>query len=369
MPGSARSEIVAADEVSIYHCTSRCVRRAFLCGQDPVTERDYEHRKAWVRERLQQLAAVFAVDVCAYAILSNHLHLILRIRPDLVERWSDEFVVRRWGALQQARSQVAPEPLTDEQVQATLRNPERVAELRARLASLSWFMGQLNEYLARAANAEDEVTGRFWEGRFRCVRLLDEAALLACAVYVDLNPIRAGLAATPEDSRFTSVFDRIHDLRAERAAADSNRHDVSDASRTPPQAVLATPQADWLAPISVTAAGSTTEPSGPESTARLTSRRASDRGLFSLSLEQYLQIVDWTGRAQRADKAGAIPEHLAPLLERLGIEQDCWLRLTSQFTRMFARVAGPARLVLCTAQRADKRWFQGLRNCRMSFRS
>jgi REP element-mobilizing transposase RayT len=282
MPGSARKEIVAADEVSIYHCTTRCVRRAFLCGQDPVTAQDYAHRKAWVVQRLQHLAGVFAVEVCAYAVMSNHVHLILRIRPDVVAQWSDEYVVRRWGGLHPARCLVPPDPPAEEQVQATLQNPQRIAELRTRLASLSWFMAQLNEYLARAANAEDEVTGRFWEGRFRCVRLLDEAALLACSVYVDLNPIRARLADTPETSSFTSVFDRIQDLRAAHDAAA----DAIDSGQDVCPAELATGRSDWLAPIPHADSASRAQSSSPAAPETLACRRASDRGLFSLSVEQ-----------------------------------------------------------------------------------
>ncbi len=99
MPAYPRSQIVPTDEVGIYHCIARCVRRAFLCGVDPFSGRDYEHRKDWIRQRLEQLAAIFAIEICGYAVMSNHLHLILRVRPDLAQDWSDEELALRWVRL------------------------------------------------------------------------------------------------------------------------------------------------------------------------------------------------------------------------------------------------------------------------------
>jgi hypothetical protein len=92
MPAYPRSQIVSADEVGVYHCVARCVRRAFLCGLDVESGHDYEHRKEWIRERLEELAAVFAIDICGYAVMSNHIHLVLRVRPDLAREWSFEYL-------------------------------------------------------------------------------------------------------------------------------------------------------------------------------------------------------------------------------------------------------------------------------------
>ena len=96
MPAYPRRQIVSSDEIGVYHCFTRCVRRAFLCGIDAVTGRNFDHRKGWICDRLQQLAAIFGIDICGYAVMSNHLHLVLRARPDLVQNWSNEEIALRW---------------------------------------------------------------------------------------------------------------------------------------------------------------------------------------------------------------------------------------------------------------------------------
>ena len=215
MPRSRKTQ-VALEATPYYHCTSRCVRRAFLCGRDEHTGNDYEHRRGWIENRLLELGSVFALDVCAYAVMSNHYHVVLHVNVALARTWTDTEVIQRWHSLYKgnllSHKYLAGENLYDEQLEAL---NECVASWRERLSSLSWFMRTLNEGIAREANAEDGCTGRFWEGRFKSQALLDEKALAACMAYVDLNPIRARMADSPETSEFTSAKRRIQAVRHE----------------------------------------------------------------------------------------------------------------------------------------------------------
>jgi hypothetical protein len=313
----ARADLFDPSEVSILHCINRCVRRCFLCGDDPLTGKNYEHRKAWLEKRLEFLAGQFGIDVLGFAILSNHFHMVLRNRPDVVATWNDTEVATRWLRLCPPRKTAegqSAEP-TDAELN-TIRNvPPRLAEIRRRLSDISWLMRLIAEPIARLANREDQVSGRFWQGRFKAVKLCDEAAVLACCAYVDLNSIRAGLAATPESSDFTSAQRRIESL-------------------TQPAGSGARPDA-WLAPIALEE--SRTVP-GPLSST--TGRRASDKGFLPLSVEDYLSLLDWTGRQLVRGRRRAIPNYLPPLLARVGIATGDWLPLVTGFGRLFHRVAG-----------------------------
>ncbi len=167
-----------------------------------------------------------------------------------------------------------------------------------RLMDISWFMRSLNEPIARQANREDKCTGHFWEGRFKSQALLDEGAILSCMAYVDLNPVRAGIAATPEKSDFTSIQLRI------KSAIKGEQ----------PKALL---------PFT-----------GNE-------HQQKNKGI-RFSLQDYLTLVDETGRIIRADKSGAISQKSERILARLHINEESWLKLTTEFECMFTGAVGTA---------------------------
>ncbi len=330
MPQSRKSQ-VSIDVTPFYHCISRCVRRALLCGRDKLTGKSFEHRRAWVEERIKLQAEVFAIDVAAYAVLSNHTHLVLHINRERAEGWSNREVVARWHRLYKGNSLSRRfeegDPLLPTEL-AVLG--ELVDKWRDLLMDLSRFMGCLNEYIARKANREDECTGHFWEGRFKSKALLDEAALLTCMAYVDLNPVRARIADTLEGSEYTSVKQRIEWSRK------SGR--PGEPSQQPPA----------LMPF----------------VGKL--REGMPAGL-PFHLRDYLELVDWTGRAVRGDNAGAIAGGLPPMLTRLNMDPGQWLSSVQHFNSHFKGIIGSAHRVRRACAAFGKQWAHGIHNCRQLF--
>ena len=206
----ARNQQVSLDDTPYYHCISRCVRRAYLCGDDPLTGENFDHRKVWLVERVKQLSSIFAIDICAYAVMSNHYHLVLFIDEQEADGWTQDEVIQRWTRLF-SRNATALETAAQNRASKAARDYRRklIEQWRGRLKDISWFMRCVNENVARRANREDDCTGRFWEGRFKSQALLDEKALVTCMAYVDLNPVRAGMSELPDDSDFTSIQERL----------------------------------------------------------------------------------------------------------------------------------------------------------------
>ena len=211
MPRRNRRDIFDPNRIGVYHCTQRCVRRAFLCGRDARTGKSFDHRRGWIQDRLKELVGGFAFDVLAYCVMENHVHVVIRNRPDILEQWNDEKVVANWRKFYPGteKSQSKKEGSEESPIEPPMPTKEECAKFRQRLGSISWFMRSLSEPIARRANQEDDSTGHFWEGRFKSQILADETAILACCVYVDLNPIRARLALTPEESLYTSLRARL----------------------------------------------------------------------------------------------------------------------------------------------------------------
>jgi len=344
----ARSALVSLADTPWCHVVSRCVRRAFLCGKDHYTGRCFEHRRGWIVDRIKQLSAVFAIDVAAYAVMSNHYHLVVRVDAERAASWTRGEVLQRWTQLFDGPPAVRTflAGRGDTLDAATLHAIDEIAEkYRARLHDLSWFMRMLNESIARQANAEDEVTGRFWEGRFKNQALLDEQAILSAMTYVDLNPIRAQMADTPERSEFTSVAERIGELT--RA----------------PSAISATTTSPAVSPLAATpAAGAPDSTAGPYCETKLASLPKQPlmpfdatgrlRAAIPFALDDYLELIETAGRCVRSGKRGAIPIQTPKLLDRLGITPDQFITCATNLMRQFGSAVGaPANLLqLCAAR-------------------
>ncbi len=300
-----RKALISLTDTPYYHITSRCVRRAFLCGVDHYSGQSYEHRRQWVVDRIRLLSSLFAIDVCAYAVMSNHYHLVLKVCPEQLEGLSNDEIMDSWCALfkgplliQNYRNGENLKPFEQAAVS------DIVNVWRSRLSSISWFMRCLNQPIAHQANREDNCTGKFWESRFTSQALKSEEALVSCMAYVDLNPVRVGMADTPETSSYTSIRERVQlEFDVQKALDDqAESGDLLDFKAT-------------LKPLLPFENSLTNE---------------LQTGIL-FNFKEYLALVDWTGRIIRSDKRGHIDSVLPPILTRLQITADQWCINTSQF--------------------------------------
>jgi hypothetical protein len=225
--------------------------------------------------------------------MSNHYHVVVHVNPDAAKSWSDDQVIGRWR-----RVFTLPDTVT----------ADHAERWRQRLCSLSWYMRCLNEPLARFANREDDCNGRFWEGRFHSQALLDEVALLKCMTYVDLNPIRAGVAVSTETSMHTSIKARIE-------RRDKHLMPMQGASRKYP--------------------------------------------CVPMRRRDYLQLVDWTGRCVRVDKRGHIPHRAPPILDRLRFSGSAWVREIAGYGRWYFRAVGSWATMQRYCEHLGQQWLKG----------
>jgi REP element-mobilizing transposase RayT len=295
-----------------------------LCGKDHYTGRSYEHRKGWVEDRLHTLAQAFSVSIYAYAVMSNHLHVVVRVDPTAVAEWTDEEVARRWTQAYAGQyGELPQQAVLEARIEQLLQQPDCLLELRARLGSLSWFMRALNEPIARMANREDRCTGHFWEGRFKSQVLLDEQAVLSCMAYVDLNPVRAGICDTLEDSHHTSIQQRIK--KASESADDRRNDNRQDAQAMGPLLGLG-------------------------SAVRL-----------SISQAAYIDLVEWTGRHSRPDKRGRIRKNETSAVGAGESNRRSWLKQVLITETGFYRAIGSPAALHAAAQAIGQHWLKGVR--------
>jgi REP element-mobilizing transposase RayT len=320
-----RSQLVSDEEPGFFHCVSRCVRRAFLCGFDSATGKDFEHRRQWIEDRILKLAESFAVSVYAYAVMSNHFHVVLRSDPRAPWHSPDRDVAERWLAIFPGSISNRDDPACVERATlALLGNAERLDVIRQRLGSISWFMRALNEPIARMANREDGCTGRFWEGRFKCQALLDEQAVLSCMAYVDLNPVRAGMCGTLRESEHTSVR---HRLELTQSAIG---HALGRGSQDQALKPVAGLDADVLSELTETS---------------------------------YIDLVRWTGLQAHPEKRGKLSpgeDTLPDALWSVANHPKEWMRRVQGTESRYYRAIGSAEALMLKAADIGQRWMKGV---------
>jgi REP element-mobilizing transposase RayT len=360
----ARYQQVSIQDTPYYHCISRCVRRAYLCRDDAVSGKNFDHRKQWLVTRIKQLSAQFSIDICAYAIMSNHYHLVLYVNQQQADSWDDAEVIKRWTDLFPRNAALVETLQRNKSTTAAQKLLRQNVELwRERLADISWFMRCINESIARQANREDECSGRFWEGRFKSQALLDEKALVTCMAYVDLNPIRAGISESLESSDFTSIQERLiqharkvknRSYRQQRLLSRrSIRHLLGERKSTVTQARLRSmAELEGLseAPLPIT-----------------------QQAYFELlqSTCSALQLSD-SATSRRVDSL----DKKHTVLQILGITADAWLRSVSAFHRHYSIAAGAevalihfheSRIKAGVSFKHPHKWIRGIHSSRLLY--
>ena len=346
MVACARRKLLGRDRQAVFHCWTRCVRRAFLCGVDVHTQKDYSHRRDWIVNREEQLAGLFAIDIEFRTELSNHLHLVLRTLPRVARRWSAQEVARRWltiTKLAKCLSDDLPRP-DPQRVEALAKDKKKIDKLRRRLSNVSWFMGVLCENIARRANAEDDCTGRFWENRFKCRECTDQSAVLLCGIYVDLNAFRAGEADAPGRRATHRIFQRLQARGMRKNAAD--RPDA------------------WLGELTLQPERKSDEALAYTSRS---GRRASDQGILPISLDDYVQLLKWTAEQVRSGQRSTIPQDLVTVLDHMEVKHDAWLDSVEDYEQAFGHAVGRPESLVAVAQRMELKHLKGISACRNVF--
>ncbi len=312
-----RTQLVSPDITAYYHCVSRCVRRAFLCGEDQLTGKSYEHRRDWVEQRILALAQVFCIDICAYAVMSNHYHIVVHINRKKAELLSNREVIIRWGKEHQLPLLIL-KYLKNQTTNSETQTCRKIIHIwRERLYSLSWLMKELNFSIAKQANQEDQCRGHFWEGRFKSQALLDEKALLAAMAYTDLNPVRAGIAKTPETSEYTSFKRRLALLNTDQVTRSKLFPFVGESSE-----------------------------------------KKSDGIPFRLI--DYIEWVDWVGRQVREEKPGHIDNKQPNILIRLSASHPDSFDLCTRLERKRCLWVGSSKRLQIIKHRLNRQRLHGL---------
>lgn len=291
-----REDLVSETQPGVYLCSMHTLpgQGRKLGGTDKAGA-SFDHRRKWIVEQLELQAAQMAVEVLAFCILPKSMSLLLRTRPDLVKDWSDADVARRYQTALHGKVPFGEKRLPPPagEVERMLANRVELRRGRSRLSNLTWFVGQLTEATARNCNREDNTRGRFWEGRYQCLPLLDAQATAAAIGHVDLEPIFAGEATSLASCKFSSA-------RLRNSAGKG-----------------------LLAPVTAAACKDKNLPN-----------------LLSVTDAELHKVLDWSTRQNKRLNGTALTADLVALFHKLQIRPAAWLVLIREFRDLFHRAAG-----------------------------
>jgi hypothetical protein len=400
MSRRSRSSVFHPSEIAYVHTMLKVCRNLFLLGMDRKKRRKLLHRRQWFYQRMEHLCSYMAIDLLGYALMDNHTHFLLRSRPDIVASWDDRTVVERWLTMCPKRRKklkvdgvviYEPLPPTEAEITAQMQDSNRVKELRLRLSDISWWMRLLAQVIAQKANREDgagQTLGHFFQARFHAVRVRTKAHLLACAMYIDLNPFRAIMSDTLYGYEDTSAKKRLDLLRialgmendkASKAQVKrakkllgalgaAKREEFSDseleslcaqllcgsksmskdASRVDVEGKVEgqeVAQAKKLSAEQRAARGEFLSPilldslsTDPQISTLGT--RCSDKGFLPISATEYFGLLQWSIENEVAKRGGPKPVEVPEVLRRLDVRAEQFLDLIREFSRCCPREAG-----------------------------
>lgn len=364
MSRKTRGELIDPNEVTIVHTVAKAARNLFLLGEDFATKTQNSHRKDWIMDILEFQSSLMAIDLLDFSLLCNHIHQVLRSRPDAVKQWDNYEVARRWMNLcptTRKKLQVGDRvervaiPPRETQIQTLANNPRRITEIRERLSSISWWMRLLCQKVAQRANFEDGGSkGPFWKGRFHSTVIQENSHLLGCCLYVDLNAVKAGLAQCIQDYDYTSAKIRLEKIKATQQATEDQQGSgagqivqldplaevsVAQAPEEPskpkakdspqsPKPVLRISQGEFLSLMKLDQLSSNPQ-------LHTSGFRCSDKGFLDYSVREYLEVLEWCIRNKITEPEAQMPAEVPACLSKHPLGPEMVVRQAREFGRMY----------------------------------
>jgi len=352
MPRKLRSNVIDYSHTTLYHVTSKCVRSLHLLatpdpGSGPesdggracvslVSGGGGDRRKQFMLSVLQVLDAATCIEIAAFAIMDNHVHLLLRVLPKEPRTWAARDIARRWLLLHPPRNGYGRlRDVTDDDIQQLANDGEWVEATRDRLTSISFYMKEFKQRAAEYINRDEgQTSGSLWQGRYKLKPVLTDEQLVATMAYIDLNPFAANVCEQIEQGKFTSLEQRL--LKPQQdvwrfGGDDAGRAAQATVGHALPRAT--TGDVDDLALSNRSAAtrmqSTQTTSSHSQSgkrvavpTSPIGGRRVRGRpALLSITIRSYLQLLDGVARLFRSGKR-TLSGRAANVLTRLGCTPD-----------------------------------------------